>query len=408
MKANKRVVVGLSGGVDSSVAAHLLIEQGYEVIGIFMRNWHDDSVIIGDECPWVEDSTDAMMVANELGIPFHTLDFSDVYKERIVDYMFAEYEAGRTPNPDVLCNREIKFDVFLDAAEKLGAEYVATGHYVRKGELQVGDIKTYRLLAGVDNKKDQSYFLCQLRQSQLARALFPLGELCKDEVRDIARMLGLTTAEKKDSQGLCFIGKVRLPEFLQQQLKPKSGVIIRIAPETALKARKGALEMPDISEKSHPPETLLNDICTTPFYKPQDGKVVGHHQGAHYYTIGQRRGLNVGGTAEPLYVIATDTHRNIIYVGMGDEHPGLYRNGLFVDTQDIHWIREDLKLMAGQSAKYLVRIRYRQPLFPASLIMRANGLYILFDEAQKGVAPGQFAAWYQADECIGSGVINGK
>ncbi len=406
MKSTKRVVVGLSGGVDSSVAAHLLIGQGYEVIGIFMRNWHDDSVIIGKECPWVEDSNDAMMVANELGIPFHVLDFSEVYRERIVDYMFAEYEAGRTPNPDVLCNREIKFDVFLDAAEKLGADYVATGHYVRKGELQVNGNKTYRLLAGVDGNKDQSYFLCQLRQSQLAKALFPVGELCKDEVRTIARKLGLTTAEKKDSQGLCFIGKVRLPDFLQQQLKPKTGDIIRISPEAALKARKYPPEIPDLSEQPLPEDAILDDICAAPVYTPADGTLAGNHQGAHYFTVGQRRGLNVGGTAEPLYVIATDIKQNIVYVGMGDEHPGLYRKGLFIEQHDIHWIREDLRLAPGQSATYLVRIRYRQPLFQATLIMRKKGLYVLFDEAQKGIAPGQFAAWYLDDECIGSGVIN--
>lgn len=406
MPGQKRVVVGLSGGVDSSVAAHLLIEQGYEVIGVFMRNWHDESVIIGNECPWVEDSTDAMMVANELGIPFHTLDFSKVYRERIVDYMFAEYEAGRTPNPDVLCNREIKFDVFLKAAEKLGADYVATGHYVRKGELSVGNEKVYRLLAGVDGNKDQSYFLCQLRQSQLAKALFPLGELRKDEVRAIAQKIGLATAEKKDSQGLCFIGKVRLPDFLQQQLKPKTGDIIRISPETALNRSKVPSELPPASELRHASDSLLNDICATPVYESGDGSKAGTHQGAHYYTIGQRRGLNVGGTAEPLYVIATDTHRNILYVGMGEEHPGLLRKGLFVPVNDIHWIREDLQLKAGESDQYLVRIRYRQPLFRASLIMRKNGLYIVFDEPQKGVAPGQFAAWYRDDECIGSGVID--
>lgn len=406
MPGQKRVVVGLSGGVDSSVAAHLLIEQGYEVIGVFMRNWHDESVIIGNECPWVEDSTDAMMVAIELGIPFHTLDFSKVYRERIVDYMFAEYEAGRTPNPDVLCNREIKFDVFLEAAEKLGADYVATGHYVRKGEFGVGNETVYRLLAGVDGNKDQSYFLCQLRQSQLAKALFPLGELRKDEVRAIARRIGLATAEKKDSQGLCFIGKVRLPDFLQQQLKPKKGDIIRISPETALNRSKVPSELPPASELLHASDSLLNDICATPVYEPEDGSKTGVHQGAHYYTIGQRRGLNVGGTAEPLYVIATDTHRNILYVGMGEDHPGLLRKGLFVPNNDIHWIREDLQLKAGMADEYLVRIRYRQPLFRASLIMRTNGLYIVFDEPQKGVAPGQFAAWYRDDECIGSGVIN--
>ncbi len=391
MNINTRVVVGLSGGVDSSVAAHLLVEQGYEVIGVFMRNWHDESVTLSDNCPWIEDSNDAMMVAQKLDIPFSVLDFSEPYRKRIVDYMFAEYEAGRTPNPDVLCNREIKFDVFLAAARKLGADFVATGHYCRKASDEKDGKTIYRLLAGADANKDQSYFLCQLRQEQLARALFPIGELQKAEVRKIASELELVTAEKKDSQGLCFVGKVHLPDFLQQQLKPKTGDIVLI-PDDVARDLKDA-------------QTAVSDLCTAPAYIRGHGRVVGTHQGAHFFTIGQRKGLNTGGMEKPLYVIATDTGANIVYVGMGEEHAGLFRPGLFVKGADIHWIREDLALQAGQQARYQVRIRYREPLGDASLYMRDDGLYVVFDEPRRGVAPGQFVAWYEGDECIGSGVI---
>ena len=230
----KRVIIGLSGGVDSSVAAYLLKEQGYEVIGLFMKNWHDDSVTISKECPWLEDSNDAMLVADKLGIPFQVVDLSEQYKERIVDYMFREYEMGRTPNPDILCNREIKFDVFMEIALGLGADFVATGHYCRRDVLEIQGKKIYRLLAGKDANKDQSYFLCQLSQHQLSRSLFPIGELTKTEVRKIASDQGLVTAEKKDSQGLCFIGKVRLPEFLQQILMPKEGLSVQIPEDAAV------------------------------------------------------------------------------------------------------------------------------------------------------------------------------
>lgn len=389
---SKKVVVGLSGGVDSSVAAFLLKEEGYDVIGVFMKNWHDESVTISDECPWIDDSQDALLVAEKLGIPFQTLDLSLEYKERIVDYMFAEYEAGRTPNPDILCNREIKFDVFLDAAEKLGADYVATGHYCRKGQDPSGE---YRLLSGKDTNKDQSYFLCQLTQEQLRKALFPIGEMEKPEVRQIAASLDLITADKKDSQGLCFIGKVKLPTFLQQQLKPKTGDIIEIPPDLSLyKAYADWEAALDIEKMAQPFQ-----------YTPEMGKVVGEHQGAHYFTIGQRKGLGVGGTPLPLFVIATDTHANIIYTGQGHNHPGLNRRVLFVKKEDIHWVRESLQLATGEKATYEVRIRYRQPLIRAQLIQKEDGLYIFFDQRVSDISPGQFAAWYKGDELVGSGTI---
>jgi len=388
-----KVVVGLSGGVDSSVAAYLLKEAGHEVIGMFMKNWHDTSVTISDECPWIDDSNDAMLVAEHLGIPFQTIDLSDEYRKRIVDYMFAEYEAGRTPNPDVLCNREIKFDVFLKAAEKIGAEFVATGHYCRKAQIDTPDGPVYQLLAGKDNNKDQSYFLCQVTQAQLSKALFPIGELTKPEVRKIAAEMGLATAEKKDSQGLCFIGKVRLPEFLQQQLLPKKGNIVEIDAHSPL------------YQTFHQATESLEAICSTLHYKEADGKKVGEHNGAHYYTIGQRKGLNVGGKAEGVYVLATDTQTNTIYIGMGDTHPGLLRKGLFIPTQDVHWIRKDLALKVGNQVDYMVRIRYRQTLVKATLFAREEGLYIIFEHPVKAVAAGQFAAWYDGEELIGSGVI---
>ena len=395
----KRVVVGLSGGVDSSVAAYLLQKQGYEVIGLFMKNWHDDSVTISDECPWLEDSNDALMVAEKLGIPFQTVDMSVPYKQRIVDYMFREYERGRTPNPDVLCNREIKFDTFMEYALNLGADYVATGHYCRKKEIEVNGQTIYRLLAGKDQNKDQSYFLCQLSQAQLGRALFPIGDLQKSEVRAIAKELGLVTAEKKDSQGLCFVGKVRLPEFLQQQLAPKRGDIIQI-PSTWQGYQDK--ESPKLFECY---EDELKYYAEKYHYSPTDGKVVGQHDGAHFFTIGQRKGLQVGGTVEPLFVIDTDTEKNIIYVGEGHAHPGLFRHTLFVKKEDIHWIRTDLALSLHQTMEVAVRIRYRQPLQKATLYLTDSGLYVDFSTAQSAITSGQFAAWYLDDELIGSGEI---
>jgi tRNA-specific 2-thiouridylase len=395
----KKVVVGLSGGVDSSVTAYLLKEQGYEVIGLFMKNWVDDSVIISEECPWVEDSNDALIVAEKLGIPFQTVDLSAEYKERIVDYMFSEYEKGRTPNPDVLCNREIKFDVFLKIALQLGADYVATGHYCRKGTIKNADgTETYQLLAGVDKNKDQSYFLCQLSQEQLSKALFPIGGLTKPEVRKIAAENDLITADKKDSQGLCFVGKVHLPEFLQQKLSPKKGVIVEVPTD----ASQFSVTVPAFQNKRE--ELAFN--AEKPLYSEADGKVVGEHQGAHYFTIGQRKGLNVGGTKEPLFVIDTDVEKNIIYTGQGKLHPGLYRHTLFVNEDELHWVRPDLALKVDETMEVMARIRYRQPLQPATLYKIENGLYVDFKEKQSAITEGQFVAWYIDDELVGSGVIS--
>ncbi|MEO0570100.1 MAG: tRNA 2-thiouridine(34) synthase MnmA [Bacteroidota bacterium] len=396
---NKKVVVGLSGGVDSSVAAFLLKEQGYEVIGLFMKNWHDDSVTISDECPWLEDSNDALIVAEKLGIPFQTVDLSKEYKERIVDYMFSEYERGRTPNPDVLCNREIKFDVFLKIALDLGADYVATGHYCRKGVISnIDGAETYQLLAGKDGNKDQSYFLCQLSQEQLAKTLFPVGEFTKPQVREIAAENNLATADKKDSQGLCFIGKVRLPDFLQQKLKPKKGVIVEV-PKDSKHYTNGKTHF-DL--KIHE----LAYLSGKPEYTLEDGKVVGEHSGAHYFTTGQRKGLDVGGTKEPLFVLDTDVDANVIYTGQGKDHPGLLRRTLFVKEKELHWVREDLNLKMDTSMKVMARIRYRQPLQNAILHRVDGGLYVDFEEKQSAITEGQFVAWYQGDELLGSGVIS--
>jgi tRNA-specific 2-thiouridylase len=394
----KRVVVGLSGGVDSSVAAYLLQKQGYEVIGLFMKNWHDDSVTISNECPWLEDSNDALLVAEKLGIPFQTVDLSEQYKEKIVDYMFHEYEQGRTPNPDVLCNREIKFDVFMKIALSLGADYVATGHYCRKGSVEIDGTTHYQLLAGIDGNKDQSYFLCQLSQGQLAKALFPIGELTKPEVREIAAQLDLITAEKKDSQGLCFIGKVRLPEFLQQQLQPKEGLIFEVEASNPIYNQ----ELPDFNNL----EEELQYKSTPIHYVPEHGKVVGKHQGAHYFTIGQRKGLNVGGTKEALFIISTNVQNNQIFTGQGSQHPGLFRSVLKINPSEIHWIREDVRLATGQSMQVLARIRYRQELQEATLFQFESGLYVVFKQPQSAITSGQFVAWNVGEELLGSGVIS--
>lgn len=389
----KRVVVGLSGGVDSSVAAHLLIQQGYEVIGMFMRNWHDESVTLSDECPWIDDSNDALLIAQQLGIPFQVIDLSVEYKERIVDYMFKEYEAGRTPNPDVLCNREIKFDVFLKAALELGADYVATGHYCRRIDHLDG---TVGLLAGKDPNKDQSYFLCQLNQEQLSKALFPIGELLKSEVREIAKEMNLVTAEKKDSQGLCFVGKISLPQFLQQKLVAKKGDVIEVSPDLEQFKAYNALT----------PSVENVEELTQPFvYKKEMGVKVAEHQGAHFYTIGQRKGLHIGGRPEPSFVIGIDTVENIVFSGQTDEHPGLNRIALKIENQDVHWINLKYRINNGDQLMCMARIRYRQPLRPVTLIQKESGLYLLFTEKQKGITPGQFAAWYIDEELIGSGVI---
>ncbi|MBQ3204361.1 MAG: tRNA 2-thiouridine(34) synthase MnmA [Alistipes sp.] len=388
-----KVVVGLSGGVDSSVAAYLLKEQGHEVIGLFMRNWHDTTGTLEGDCPWYDDQVFAELVAKRLDIPFRFVDLSEEYKKRVVDYMFAEYEKGRTPNPDVLCNREIKFDVFLKEALKLGADYVATGHYCRKESYEVDGKTYYRLLAGSDPNKDQSYFLCQLTQEQLRYALFPIGDMLKPEVREIAAAQKLATAKRKDSQGICFVGKVDLPVFLQQKLAAREGNVHEILPTWRGYQHFGE-------------ESDLEKLAEPFHYTVRDGKKVGVHKGAHFYTIGQRKGLGIGGRKESLFIIATDVEQNVIYVGEGDSHPGLYRRALHIKSEEIHWINPSEEMSVGDTRRYRVRIRYRQPLQDATLIRKEEGLYILFDEPQRGIAAGQFAAWYDGDILVGSGTIN--
>jgi tRNA-specific 2-thiouridylase len=396
----KKVVIGLSGGVDSSVAAWVLKEQGYDVTGLFMKNWHDTTGLLQSDCHWEDDLMFAEMVSKKLNIPFHQVDLSVPYRQKVVDYMFAEYEKGRTPNPDILCNREIKFDSFADEAKKLGGDFVATGHYCRKEKISVNNTLIYRLLAGKDNNKDQSYFLCQLNQKQLATALFPVGDMTKPEVRKIADKLGLATAQRKDSQGICFVGKVHLPTFLQQKIEAKKGNIVEIGNGLIFSEVSEGLPEGEVSD-----QLLLS--MTEPFsYHPSSGQIIGVHNGAHFFTIGQRKGMNVGGHKEALFVIGIDVEKNIVYVGEGQSHHGLNRKGLFIRNDETHWIRTDLKMAEGDSRDYMVRIRYRQPLQKARLFFRDKGMYIIFDKPQRGIAPGQFAAWYYEDEVLGSGVID--
>lgn len=387
-----KVVVGLSGGVDSSVAAYLLKRQGHEVIGLFMRNWHDTEGTLEGDCPWYDDQVFAELVAKRLDIPFRFVDLSAEYRRRVVDYMFAEYERGRTPNPDVLCNREIKFDAFLNEALKMGADFVATGHYCRKAEERRDGHTVYRLLAGADGNKDQSYFLCQLSQEQLRYALFPVGDLLKPEVRRIAEEQKLATAKRKDSQGICFVGKVDLPVFLRQRLAARAGNVHEILPSWAGYSRRAA-------------DADLKALAEPYRYTVRDGKKIGTHNGAHFYTIGQRKGLGIGGRKESLFIIATDVRENVIYVGEGDAHPGLYRRALRLSDGQTHWIDGADAMRTGERRRYSVRIRYRQPLQRAELVCREDGFYILFDEPQRGIAAGQFAAWYDGDVLVGSGVI---
>ena len=396
----KRVVIGLSGGVDSSVAAWVLKEQGYDVIGLFMRNWHDTTGLLQSDCHWEDDLMFAEMVAKKLRIPFHFADLSEPYRKRVIDYMFSEYEKGRTPNPDVLCNREIKFDSFAEEAKKLGGDFVATGHYCRKEIISVNNTLVYRLLAGKDKNKDQSYFLCQVNQEQLSFSLFPIGDMTKPEVRKTAARLRLSTAHRKDSQGICFVGKVHLPTFLQQKLKAKKGDIIEVMNSGKFKSWHTGFPVDNISENE------LKQFAAP--HKPDHfpGRVIGSHNGAYFYTIGQRKGINIGGYKEPLFVLSTDVEKNILYVGEGQSHPGLYRKGLLITNHNIHRVRNDLVMNEGESRDYMVRIRYRQPLQKARLFKRKNGIYIIFNKLQRGITPGQFAAWYDGDEVIGSGVIS--
>jgi tRNA-specific 2-thiouridylase len=395
----KKVIVGLSGGVDSSVAAWILKEQGFDVEALFMRNWHDTTGLLQSDCHWEDDLMFAEMVSKKLNIPFHQVDLSEQYRERVVDYMFSEYAKGRTPNPDVLCNREIKFDSFADEAQKLGGDFVATGHYCRKEDMRSGNNIIYRLLAGRDKNKDQSYFLCQVSQHQLSGALFPVGDLTKGEVREIAEKLGLATAHRKDSQGICFVGKVHLPTFLQQKLKPKTGSIIEI----------DNTSIPMVSEEVFPEnaagEEILEQITEPLNFGLLRGKIIGEHNGAHFYTIGQRKGMNIGGHKEALFVIGIDVEKNIIYTGEGQQHKGLNRKGLFIRNDEIHWIRTDMKLRAGEYRDFSARIRYRQPLQEARIYCRSKGYYVIFRDLQRGIAPGQFCAWYDGEELMGSGVI---
>lgn len=390
----KKVIVGLSGGVDSSVAAYLLKEQGYDVIGIFMKNWHDESVTKSNECPWIEDSNDALLIANQLGIPFQVIDLSDAYEKRIVNYMFEEYQNGRTPNPDVLCNKEIKFDVFLKYALELGADFVATGHYCIKKENRDGSAS---LFAGKDINKDQSYFLCQLSQNQLKKILFPIGNLTKSEVRNIALENNFVTATKKDSQGLCFVGKISLPTFLQQKLAIKEGPIIEI-PENLdqfVSYNKISLDIDEIENLAKPFE-----------FDKKMGNQVGTHDGAHFFTVGQRKGLKVGGRPLPSFVIQIDTIKNVVYTGQAENHPGLNRRALKIQLNSINYLNDKFKLKIDVQSKFLFRIRYRQPLQKGIMILKNDGLYVMFDIKQKGIAPGQFCAWYNEElELIGSGII---
>ena len=456
-----KVCIGLSGGVDSSVAALLLKQQGYDVFALFMQNWHDASTTLHGDCEWEEDRFVAELVARKVGIPFYFVDLSKEYRQRVVDYMFDEYEKGRTPNPDVLCNREIKFDAFLKCAKKLGADYVATGHYCRKETIQGPEGPVHRILAGSDPNKDQSYFLCQLTQEQLSQAMFPIGDIVKPEVRRLAHEADLPSADKKDSQGICFVGKVDLPTFLQQKLKPCEGDVVEVydayysdneqyeflkSTLDSLQKDGGQAKMitdyvsedkavpvnaegcpfdlekvaelsdEDFKRLSEPvrynikfeTETYRSGrkhIKKTRYKENPYGKIVGKHDGAQFYTIGQRKGLNIGGHKDSIFVIETDIPDNIIYVGEGHTHKGLSRSCLRIDPSEIHWIRPDLAMSVGEIRRYRVRIRYRQPLQDATVIMRDNGMYMLFDTPQRGITPGQFAVWYDGDEMLGSGVI---
>ena len=390
-KSKTRIVVAMSGGVDSSVAAYILKKEGYDVLGIFMKNWHDTSVTLSKDCPWLEDSYDAMIVAEKLAIPFQVVDLSIEYKKKIVDYMFDEYKNGKTPNPDILCNREIKFDLFLKIAMELGADYIATGHYAQITETKTKEKTIFHLLSGKDKSKDQSYFLCQLNQFQLSKTIFPIGGLVKNNVRKIAKENEIITAAKKDSQGLCFIGKVKLPDFLQQKLKSKRGDVILI---------KNSHEIFSSNEAVN----NYNNLSESYNYHKSDGELVGNHDGAHYFTIGQRKGISIGGRKKPLYVLKTDVKENIVYVGEGSDHPGLFRSALKVSKKKIHFINDDKAILNNDDLK--ARIRYRQALQKVSVIEENFFYHFIFQEPQKSITSGQFIAIYSNYELICSGIIH--
>ena len=338
-----------------------------------------------------------MLVAEKLNIPFQVVDLSKDYKEKIIDYMFDEYSKGNTPNPDILCNREIKFDVFMDIALSLGADYVATGHYssIKINNDNNNSVK-YELHSGRDNSKDQSYFLCQLNQEQLSKILFPIGDLMKNEVREIARNNHLVTAEKKDSQGLCFVGKVSLTDFLQQKLKKKTGNIIEIPSNSKLFDKK--INFVDENDRLL---SLTNQID----YSLSDGKIIGKHDGAHYYTIGQRKGLAIGGYKEPLFVISTNTETNEIFVGEGKNHPGLSKKALKVKFSEVNWVNDDYNFENIRDLNLKARIRYRQKLQKISVYKHLDYLYVEFEDFQTAITKGQFLAIYDNSQLIASGVI---
>ncbi|ODP26733.1 tRNA-specific 2-thiouridylase MnmA [Paenibacillus nuruki] len=359
-KADTRVVVGMSGGVDSSVTALLLKQQGYDVIGIFMKNW-DDTDEFG-HCTAEEDSEDVRRVCEQIGIPYYTVNFEKEYFDKVFTYFLDEYKRGRTPNPDVMCNREIKFGEFLNKAMDLGADYVATGHYARVVEKD----GVFQLLRGIDNGKDQTYFLNALNQKQLSKTMFPIGHLPKPEVRRIAEEAGLYTAKKKDSTGVCFIGERNFREFLSGYLPAKSGKMI--------------------------------DIAT--------GEVKGDHDGLMYYTLGQRQGLGIGGSGNgnPWFVADKDLDQNILYVVQGDQHPSLYSTGLVASV--MNWI-DGSEHAVGSTLHCVAKFRYRQPDQGVTLTWQADGnVHVQFDEPQKAITPGQAVVFYDGELCLGGGTID--
>lgn len=352
-----KVIVGMSGGVDSSVTALLLKEQGYNVMGVFMKNWDEEDE--DGNCTATEDYEDVVIVCNQIGIPYYSVNFTKEYWDRVFTYFLDEYKRGRTPNPDVMCNKEIKFKAFLDYALKAGADYIATGHYAQVDYID----EEYKLIKGVDQGKDQTYFLCMLGQKELSKTMFPIGNINKKEVREIAIRAGLETAKKKDSTGICFIGERNFNEFLSNYLPAKQGEI----------------------------RTL-------------NGKVIGKHDGLMYYTLGQRKGLGIGGigTGEPWFVADKDLEKNILYVAQGENHPALYAYGL--KATEIHWVSEKAK---PKTFKCNAKFRYRQKDQEVTVIVdEDNNCTVIFDEPQKAITPGQAVVFYDGEVCLGGGIID--